>query len=235
MRELCPGAVLEPAAVPPRRFLGPRPSSLEPIACPTRTPDHEDLSRTGSEWAVPRRRAGASACPRRDFVVLESTPEPQPSTRPQPPPSRTSVRASGSSAVDGTSSSRRGGVCSPPRSCSRHPCPRAGVRPGTRTDVGTPRPARSALSRRLGSGAKSVHRGGRPVWRRESRRATAGFMVPRIHLSAPAHRPALIDDFLERHLYSPRRRIHPRASPPVCLDHHRSSASGIDARRGSDL
>ena len=51
MGELCPSAVLEPAAVPPPLDLFPWSPPIEPGAhrpAPPELPDHEDLSRTGS-------------------------------------------------------------------------------------------------------------------------------------------------------------------------------------------
>ena len=119
MGELCPGAVLEPAAVPPPLDLFPWSPPIEPGAhrpAPPELPDHEDLSRTGSEWAVPRRRAGAGG--RAPAEISWSSNEPQPITLPSTTP--IPDKRAGFWLVSGwpvtSSTARRGGeLCSPPR------------------------------------------------------------------------------------------------------------------------
>ena len=235
MGELCPGAVLETAAVPPPLDLFPWSPPIEPGAhrpAPPELPDHEDLSRTGSEWAVPRRRAGAGGrAPAEISWSSNPPPSPSPSPCPQPPPSRTSVRASGSSAAGRSLPRPRaaGGSCAPPRGDLQpvHPSsprlPASGR--GLRTDRRDAAPGAPALSRtpcRAGRRRACIEAdkvpavpGGAPCWsrwpcpRRDS-------VVPRIHLRAPAHRPALNHPFLERRggaVLPPRDlRIHPRAA-----------------------
>ena len=67
MGELCPGAVLEPAAVPPPLdlFPGPRPSSLEPIALPHPNSQITKTCRGRIVDCAPARRAGAGGAPQR--------------------------------------------------------------------------------------------------------------------------------------------------------------------------
>ena len=226
MGELCPGAVLEPAAVPPPLDLFPWSPPIEPGAhrpAPPELPDHEDLSRTGSEWAVPRRRAGAGGrAPAEISWSSNPPPSPSPSPCPQPPPSRTSVRASGSSAARRSLPRPRaagGGLCSPPRDLQPvHPSsprlPASGR--GLRTDRRDAAPGAPALSRtpcRRGP-TKSVHRGGQrcrlcPVWRRAGAGGRAPAEIPWSLESTSAPQPIALPSTTPSsngggELYSPR-------------------------------
>ena len=98
---LCPGAVLEPAAVPQPRFRGPRIHPRAPADHPALNhpiPDKRAGFWPVSGWPVTSStaRGGSCAPPPRDleptavpppaFVVPRSTPEPQPIAQPSPPP-----------------------------------------------------------------------------------------------------------------------------------------------------
>ena len=246
MGELCPGAVLETAAVPPPLDLFPWSPPIEPGAhrpAPPELPDHEDLSRTGSEWAVPRRRAGAGGrAPAEISWSSNPPPSPSPSPCPQPPPSRTSVRASGSSAARRSLPRPRaaGGGCAPPRVT----CSRSILRvPGCRRPAGdsgptveTPRPARRRSVERLAAAGR----------RRACIEADKGagcarcgavlepVAVPPPRFRGPSNPPPRPSPSPCPQPPLPRTaggsctppagspNPSPSRSPPVCLDHHRS-------------
>ena len=182
-------------------------------------------------------------CPRRDFVVLESTPEPQPITLPSTTPipdKRAGFWLVSGSPVTSSTARGGGGGCAPPRVT----CSRSILRvPGCRRPAGdsgptveTPRPARRRSVERLAAAGR----------RRACIEADKGagcarcgavlepVAVPPPRFRGPSNPPPRPSPSPCPQPPLPRTaggsctppagspNPSPSRSPPVCLDHHRS-------------
>ena len=194
-------------------------------------------------------------CPRRDFVVLESTPSPAHHPAFNHPPSRTSVRASGSSAAGRSLPRPRaaGGSCAPPRVT----CSRSILRvPGCRRPAGdsgptveTPRPERRRSVERLAARADEERSLRRtkcrlcPVGRRAGAGGRAPAEIPWSLESTSAPQPIALPSTTPSsngggELYSPRgiSESIPEPQPTRCaVDHHlvnQLCSANSERRRG---